>query len=71
MSNKHKVTRKRVLVDLKGGEYSANPGDYFQMSDDDVFKGLYLAEIIPKDYKFLKENPTKADLTEKRLKKVI
>jgi hypothetical protein len=55
------------LADEEGGQYSANPSDYFMMTDTDKFKGLYLGATEHKKGGWMrkvivKKNPTKKDL---------
>lgn len=70
LGNKAYKFRDPVLissVDVEEyAEYSAYPGDYFMMGDDEVFAGRYLMCIAERDgwtkRMIIKENPTKADL---------
>lgn len=64
-TQKRKYTRVR-LEDIDG-EYSADPSDYFNATDNHVFDGR---DLTGEEYKkggwhrrvIIKENPTKADL---------
>ena len=69
MNNVNVYFREPVLVVANVedyGEYSANPGDYFYVGDDHVFKDRELVcTVILENWQrhvILKENPTKADL---------
>jgi hypothetical protein len=55
------------LEDYEGNQYSANPSDYFMMTDDKKFEGNFLVvtETNKQGWKrshIIKENPSKKDL---------
>jgi hypothetical protein len=54
------------LADGEGGEYSATPGDYFMMRDDQKFQGNALVVTERRGAwsrtKVLKSNPTLGDV---------
>jgi hypothetical protein len=74
----HKIEKGKLsnyfLADMEGGEYSAYPGDYFMLQDDQKLEGLYLGatQTIKGGFKrkiILKKNPTLKDLKEIDLEK--
>lgn len=56
--------RRAVLVDHEGGEYSATPGDYWNLPKDHVFKNHSLVLVKHDGTKEEIENPKVSDLKE-------
>ncbi|RYZ93151.1 MAG: hypothetical protein EOP06_02020 [Proteobacteria bacterium] len=54
----------KAYLEDENGSYSANPGDYFMMKENDKFKGMTLVTIDLQGVKKTKKNPSRKDLPE-------